>query len=217
MELLLQLPILLFSIVVHEYAHGRVALAQGDDTAAKLGRLTLNPLPHIDLMGSILVPAVLWFTGAGFLFGWAKPVPVDPRKFREYRKGDILVSLAGVASNIVLTVVFILLMIALIYIGRFIGGTAPAVDLLIGMARFGILINLILAFFNLIPIPPLDGSHVVYHLLPAELGARYRALGRYGILILVGIMFLAPSLIGIVLWPVRMLNGLAETFVMLWT
>lgn len=217
MELLLWLPVLLLSIVAHEYAHGWVALRQGDDTARTLGRLTLNPIPHIDLFGSVLVPAILWFTSAGFLFGWAKPVPVNPRKFDDYRKGEILVSLAGVTANLLLAVGLTLLIVLLIYLERVAPGFAQAIAIAGDMARFGVLINLILAVFNLIPIPPLDGSHVVYHLLPPGLGARYRELGRYGLLILIGIMFLAPGAFRVVLWPVMALQGAADSLVRMWT
>lgn len=217
MEFILLLPVLLLSVVVHEYAHGWVALTQGDDTAFKLGRLTLNPIPHIDPVGSLLVPAMLWFTGAGFLFGWAKPVPVRPRNFRDYRKGDILVSLAGVAANLVLAVVFTLFIVLVIHLGRWMPSLSPALDPARDVAWFGVLINLILVFFNLIPIPPLDGSHVLYHVLPPKLGARYRQAGRFGMLILIGIMVLVPQVFRYLLWPVTALQGVAETLVGMWT
>src|SRR5688500_503429 len=106
-QMLIALPVLVFSIVLHEVAHGWMALKQGDPTAAQLGRLTLNPIPHIDPIGSILVPAVLMMAG-GFIFGWAKPVPVNSRNFRNYKRGDILVSLAGVAVNFMLGIAFAL-------------------------------------------------------------------------------------------------------------
>jgi Zn-dependent protease len=217
MELAILLPVLLFSVVVHEVAHGWVALRQGDDTAFMLGRLTLNPIPHLDLFGSLIVPAVLFLSNAGFLFGWAKPVPVNPRNFRNYRRGDILVSLAGIISNLILAVIFTLLMIVFIRTGHAVPSLLPTMDILQQMAFYGILINLLLAFFNLIPIPPLDGSHVLYHLLPPQIGARYRELGRYGILILLGILFLAPGLLSTLLRPVFVLQSLARSFVQLMT
>src|SRR5687768_16975542 len=107
--LLIVFPVLVFSIVLHEVAHGWVAYKQGDATAMMLGRLTLNPLPHVDPVGSILVPALLALSGTGLMLGWAKPVPVNPRNFRNYKRGDILVSLAGVAVNFVLAFVFAIL------------------------------------------------------------------------------------------------------------
>ena len=201
-DILLFLPVLLFSIVLHEVAHGWVALREGDDTAYMLGRITLNPLPHVDLFGTVLMPLLLWVSNAGFLFGWAKPVPINPRKFRNYRRGDIRVSLAGVTVNALLAVGFVLLIALFGAIGQAAPGAAGTIDLLVRMAHFGVLINLVLVLFNLIPIPPLDGSHVLYHLLPPRVGARYRELGRFGILILLGIMFFAPGLLRIFLWPV---------------
>ncbi|MFW6078418.1 MAG: site-2 protease family protein [Gemmatimonadota bacterium] len=216
MELVLLLPVLVMSVVAHEYAHGWVALKQGDDTALRRGRLTLNPVPHLDLFGSILVPAVLWASNTGFIFGWAKPVPVDPRNFRTYRRGDILVSLAGVTANALLAAAFTLLLAGLVFAERFAPGFATGFAWLRAGAWFGVLINLILAVFNLIPIPPLDGSHLVYHLLPARLGARYREMGRFGLLILIGIMFLVPEAFRVVLWPVTALQDVAEAFVRMW-
>jgi Zn-dependent protease len=189
-QLLTALPVLIFSIVVHEVAHGWVARLEGDPTAAMLGRLTLNPIPHLDPIGSILVPAVLLMTGTGFVFGWAKPVPVNPRNFRNYKRGDILVSLAGVASNFVLAILFTLMLAAAYWGSRIFPGATPTWITIIGMAQFGILINFVLILFNLLPIPPLDGSHVMYHLLPPRLGMRYRELGRYGMIIVFAFLFL---------------------------
>jgi Zn-dependent protease len=217
MEWLLFLPVLLFSIIVHECAHGWVALRQGDATAYMLGRLTLNPVPHVDLFGSVIVPLVLWVSHAGFLFGWAKPVPVNPRNFRDYRRGDILVSLAGVAANLALAVVFTLLIVGAVWAGRLLPVIEPTLALVRQMAGFGVVINLVLAVFNLIPIPPLDGSHVPYHLLPARWGARYRELGRYGILVLLAVLFFAPRLVSTLLWPVSLLQSVAEAIIRSWT
>ncbi|HEX7119745.1 MAG TPA: site-2 protease family protein [Longimicrobiales bacterium] len=213
---LVALPVLLLSVVIHEVAHGWVALKQGDPTAAMLGRITLNPLPHIDPFGSVLFPLLLAFTQAGVIFGWARPVPINPRNFRNYRRGDILVSLAGVAANFCLAIVFTVVVVLLIHLGRAAPVLGPSVGILVDMARYGVLINLVLVFFNLIPIPPLDGSHVVYHLLPPRLGARYRELSRYGILILLAILLFAPSVLVVVSWPVRALQDLSEAFIRLW-
>lgn len=187
--LLIALPVLIFSVVVHEVAHGWVARMQGDHTAEMLGRLTLNPIPHLDPLGSVLVPGLLAAVGAPVL-GWAKPVPVNPRNFRNYKRGDILVSLAGVAANFALAIVLTIILAILV---RLVGGGVGAgaiPPVVVKMLLFGIQINFILILFNLLPIPPLDGSHVFYHLLPAELGARYREVGRYGMFILFGLLYL---------------------------
>jgi len=215
MDLALLLPVLLFSVVVHEVAHGWAALRQGDPTARDLGRLTLNPIPHLDPIGSVVFPLVLWATNAPFLFGWAKPVPVNPANFREFRRGDIIVSLAGIVSNLILAGVFTLLTVAFIRVGQAVPSTMAAMDVLQRMAGYGLLINLVLAFFNLIPIPPLDGSHVLAHLLPARLRGYYRQVGRYGILVLMGILFFAPGLVSFFLAPVYILHDLARSIVLL--
>lgn len=208
-QVLVFLPVLLVSVVLHEVAHGWVALKQGDDTAQRAGRLTLNPVPHIDIMGSLVVPTLLAIMPGSLLFGWAKPVPVDPRNFRDYRRGDILVSLAGIAANLVLAVAFTGLMVAAVWLGRTGPAAEPAADLLYRAGGLGVILNLILAFFNLIPIPPLDGSHVLAHLLPPSVQGQYRKLGRYGLGILLLLLFLAPGALDTLLWPALALSDLA--------
>jgi Zn-dependent protease len=203
----------MLAVVVHEYAHGYAALRQGDDTAYMLGRVSMNPLRHIDPLGSILVPLLLWVSKAGFLLGWARPVPVNPRNYRNYRRGELIVSLAGIAANLLLALVFTSALVLLILLGRAVPGAGPTLELAARMAEYGILINLVLAFFNLIPIPPLDGSHVLYHLLPPRLGARYRELGRYGMLILIGIIWFAPGGFRLLLLPVGWVMGLVRAVV----
>lgn len=210
MGFFLLLPVLLLSIVVHEVAHALVAKWEGDDTADKLGRITLNPIPHMDLMGSLIVPVALYFLPGSFLFGWAKPVPVNPNNFRNYRMGDIKVSLAGIASNLILAALFTILIVATLKL------PLPGALILRQMAGFGLYLNLILAVFNLIPIPPLDGSHVLYHLLPSAWGARYRAFGRYGITVLFLMIFAFPTGLRVLLWPVDVLMAAAQAFIQLW-
>lgn len=202
MDFLVIIPVLLFSVVVHEVAHAWQALREGDTTARDLGRITLNPIPHLDPVGSILVPVVLHLLPGNFLFGWAKPVPVNPRNFRHQRAGDIRVSLAGIVANLGLA---ILCALGLALLGSLDGvfppGEQPGATVF-SILTYGVFINLILAYFNLIPIPPLDGSHVLRHLLPESLRDGYRAMGRYGI----GILFLTlvafPGAISAVLSPV---------------
>ena len=210
-DILLFAPILLFSVVIHEYAHARVALAQGDDTALSLGRVTLNPLRHIDPIGTVLVPLGLWAMQAGFLFGWARPVPINAGKFRNYRRGDILVSLAGVGANFALAIVCTLVAVAALRVEDAMGATAVTAAL-VRVARFGILFNLILGVFNLVPLPPLDGSHVLYHLLPARIGALYRQLGRFGFVFLAAILFV-PGLLDAIFYPVGVLMNAADRMI----
>lgn len=206
-QLLIALPVLIFSIVLHEVAHGWVANREGDPTAAMLGRLTLNPIPHIDPIGSIIVPAAMMLLPGGIIFGWAKPVPVNPRNFRNYKRGDILVSLAGVAVNFLLAIFFTLLVAASAWGIRLFPGLGSTFQVILEMARFGILINIVLALFNLLPIPPLDGSHVMYHLLPPKWAVKYREVGRYGMILVFAFLFLGGF--RILYWPLQFLYGAA--------
>lgn len=172
-------------MVAHEYAHGYAALRQGDPTAYQLGRLTWNPVKHIDPFLTILMPVMLyWASNGSFMFGGAKPVPVNPRNYRNYRRGDIIVSLAGVATNLLLFPVCALFIVLLGLIGRGVPAAVDTLSLLQVMMVQGVVFNLVLAIFNLIPIPPLDGSHVFKYLLPPAWALRYQQFGRYGILVL---------------------------------
>ncbi len=217
MELLILLPPLLLAVVIHEVAHAWMARRQGDDTAARLGRLTLNPARHLDPFGSFLVPLALWATHAPFLFGWAKPVPVDARNFRDYRRGDVLVSLAGPASNFALAGVSVVAAVAFVWLGRVAPAIEPASEFLVDMARFSVFINALLGIFNLVPIPPLDGSHVLVHALPPELARAYRRAGRFGFLILVGLLLLVPGVFDVLLWPVSAIDRVALSVIRLAT
>ncbi len=193
---------LVFAMVAHEYAHAVTALQQGDDTAYSLGRVTLNPVPHIDPWMSLLLPALLWFgSGGRFTFGGAKPVPVNSRKFRNFRKGDIIVSSAGVITNLILALAWAVVFVLLGLLARSFAGGQAAFDTAQRMMVWGIWLNLILCFFNLIPIPPLDGSHLLYHALPPRAGNWYRGLSRFGYLPLFALMFLFRPAIDFLLTP----------------
>ena len=193
-------------MVAHEYAHGYAALKQGDPTAQQLGRLTWNPIKHIDPFLTILMP-VFTYWAMGFVFGGAKPVPVNPRNYRNYRRGDIIVSLAGVTINFILFPLCALIIVALGFIGRAAPPALETLALLQGMMWWGVQINLLLAVFNLIPIPPLDGSHVVKWLLPPAWSLRYQQLGKYGIIVLL-VLFATnagKNALAAVMWPFRVL------------
>jgi Zn-dependent protease len=187
------LPILLFSVIIHEIAHGWVALKLGDPTAKMMGRLTLNPVPHIDLVGSIIVPLFSLFAAGSVFIAWAKPVPVDPRNFAHYRRDDMLVSVAGPVSNLVLALVCSITVILLAVANRTVEGmNAPLADetmlFLLRMFYGGIYLNIMLAVFNLLPVPPLDGSHVLASLLPGKAAAVYARIGFAGIFLILFLM-----------------------------
>ena len=179
-------PVLLFSVIAHEYAHGYAALKQGDPTAQQLGRLTWNPIKHIDPFLTILMPLMMGLASQWkFMLGAAKPVPVDPRNYRNYRRGDIIVSLAGVFTNLLIAIAATAFIAVFGFVGQNVPVATDTMAILQVMMIYGVLINLMLIAFNLIPIPPLDGSHVVKHLLPPALSIRYQQLGRFGFIILI--------------------------------
>lgn len=191
-------------MVAHEYAHARVALSQGDDTAYLLGRVTLNPVPHVDPWMTLLMPALLWIASGGkFVFGGAKPVPISPGKFRHPVQGDVLVSAAGVATNLLIAIFCAAFFLVLGLLARTAPASADVVSVLQRMMMWGIWLNLLLCFFNLIPIPPLDGSKLFYHILPPALGARYRSLDRFGYLFLFALLLLGGPVLSWLLAPVR--------------
>jgi len=209
MDLFIIIPILFFSIVLHEFAHGYVAYRLGDDTAYLLGRLTLNPLKHIDVMGTILVPALCIMSGLP-VFGWAKPVPINAARLPSPRKSMAKVSLAGPSANFLLAILCAFAMKIILVSGIFSDQTAIKS---IQCLSYGVQINILLAVFNLMPILPLDGGHVVAALLPIRASMRYTLfLGRYGMWIVMGLiltgifkyilyppMYLAITLIGKIL------------------
>ena len=179
------LPVI-FAITVHEVAHGWMAKKYGDNTAASLGRLTLNPLKHIDLVGTIILPGLLLITGTGFIFGWAKPVPVDSRYFKNPRQDMAIVALAGPVSNLLMAIGWAL--IARIGVAIGLGNESIAMPLIYsGIA--GISINLILMLLNLLPIPPLDGSRILSGMLPSYWAWQFNKLERFGFVILLGMLY----------------------------
>jgi len=173
--------VLLFSVILHEVAHGYTALRLGDPTARDAGRLTLNPFKHIDPFGTVVLPLLLHFAQSPILIGWAKPVPVNPSLLREPNKAMMLVAASGPLTNITLAVLFAL---GLRYLPA---STTPLFVLLVSSCY----INIILALFNLLPVPPLDGSKLLAGLLPVRLRESYLRLGRYGIFIVLPFVYLA--------------------------
>lgn len=184
--------ILLFSVIVHEVMHGLAALYYGDRTAQNAGRLTLNPIPHIDPLGTVLLPVLLIATGSPVVFGWAKPVPINPLNFRNIRQGELVTSLAGILSNFALAIVA-----AIIF--HLASKVAP-INLLL-LLKFTVDINLILGVFNLLPIPPLDGSKVVMSYLPYHLLQQYQKVERYGLMILI-LLWVIPFGNTTLLWSI---------------
>lgn len=181
---------LLFSVIAHEYAHGYAALKQGDTTALSLGRLTWNPIKHIDPFMTVILPALLMYTTGGrVVLGGAKPVPVNPRNYRNFKRGDIIVSLAGVATNLAIAIAAVALFAVFGVIGHALSATVTTFAILQAMMAFAVQLNIVLFIFNLIPIPPLDGSHVVKYLMPLRLAVRYQQVGRYGIVVLILLLY----------------------------
>jgi len=176
-DFIFQIIILIISVMAHEVAHGAAAYAFGDPTARNQGRLTLNPLKHIDMFGSIILPAILYFTNAGFLFGWAKPVPYNPYNLRNRRLGEFCVSIAGILTNFAIAIIFA---IAIRFAVTF-GLSQPVIDLML----YIIMLNVTLGVFNLVPIPPLDGSKILFSLVPYKYEHYLINLEKYGFYFLI--------------------------------
>lgn len=203
LRLALWVPPLLFAVIVHEYFHGRAAERLGDPTARLMGRLTFNPLPHIDIVGSIIFPALLFAaSGGSVLFGWAKPVPVNPYNLRDARRDMVWISLAGPGANLAAALASGLLLRAMGISGLTAEGVWFPIYLLLINFLF---INILLAVFNLIPIPPLDGSKVLAGFLPYRLYAGYMKLERYGMFVILGLLLLGQvmgvHILGAVIMP----------------
>ena len=180
-----EIIVLVFSAVAHEYMHGWAAYQLGDNTAKDAGRLTINPLAHLEWFGSFFLPLMMVISGLPFIFGWAKPVPYNPYNLRDRRYGDAKVALAGPLTNLVLAIVFGLCL-------RFLPFFNMTFSTLLSIIVY---INLVLMFFNLVPIPPLDGSKILATFLPAEMRARYLGSERMGFLLIILFIILAGGLI----------------------
>lgn len=204
MEIIFLIVILIFSVIIHEISHGSVAYYLGDPTAKDAGRLTLNPLKHLDPVGSIIVPVFLvvvaQLTGGGIIFGWAKPVPINPYNFRDQKWGSLKVALAGPLSNLSVAIVFGL---ALRFIPQLV-----SIPGLVVIFSYIIYINILLAIFNLIPIPPLDGSHILFAFLPHRAGEIKLFMRQFGIfLLLFIILFAFPYILSIINWIFALITG----------
>lgn len=209
-QLAIWAPGLVMGVVIHEYAHGFIAYKNGDSTAKNMGRLTLNPIAHIDLFGTILLPLLLILINSGIIFGYAKPVPINPGYFRNYRKGLRYTSLAGPTSNLIFafTVGLIYGFFYFIFF-RFTSGQLMSdslgyktFELVSQIFQGAIYINIFLAIFNFIPIPPLDGSKIVASFLPDEVMFRYLSFGRFGFIIIFLFLFLGGRIFWSIISPV---------------
>ena len=184
-RLSVQLVPFIMAVVFHEYAHGFVANLWGDRTARDSGRLTLNPIPHMDPIGTILFPVINMVTGIPLLIGWARPVPINPARFRKYRQGLFFVSLAGPAMNVLLAFLAAIVVCGIV---KWMPSDFYLFDPLVEMCRVAIQLNYALAFFNLVPLPPLDGSKVVESFLSYEATKKYEKLSQYSFFIFMALL-----------------------------
>ena len=198
---LISIIILIFSVILHEVAHGYMANWLGDPTARLAGRLSLNPVKHIDPVGSIIVPLITSL--GGFTFGWAKPVPYNPYNLKDRRTGELLVALAGPASNLLIAIIFgtILRFVA-------VGAASPATIAAVTVVSYIVLINIVLAIFNLIPLPPLDGSKILFFFFKDQYGRARMTLERYSyVFVLVVVFFLWQIISPIIPWVFHLFTG----------
>ena len=206
-QIIFYIAILLMSVVIHEISHGFMAERWGDRTARMAGRLTLNPLKHLDLFGSIILPALLILSRSPFFVGWAKPVPYNPDNLSNRRWGELSVAAAGILANLLVAGVFSLLIRAAIYYNWNVPAGFGDITSLI------VLVNISLAIFNLVPIPPLDGSKILYSLLPESLQEAYRVLEQWSfILIIIFIIYFSSYLSPIMLAMFKAFTGMPIAF-----
>ena len=203
-DIIFQILILIFSVIIHEISHGFVALSFGDKTAQYAGRLTLNPFKHLDWFGSVVLPLALYLTHAGFMIGWAKPVPYNPYNLRKRNIAEPLIALSGPVSNLFVASLFGLMIRGLMRFGYSIDSP------LVGIFGFVVLINVGLAIFNLIPIPPLDGSKILFALLPIKAKHTFHGISeKYGLLIiLAAVMFLPNFISPIIFFLFKLITGI---------
>ncbi len=196
----------LLAVVGHEFGHGFVANLWGDTTAKDSGRLTLNPIPHLDPIGTVLFPIINMVSGFNILFGWARPVPIDPRRFRKFRPGLFWVSLAGPIANVILAILCALGFVAML---RFVPEKFIFFKEFTTMLQIGVFINYGLGIFNLLPIPPLDGSKVIESMLSYPAMQKYEQLSKYSVFILLALMF--TGAISFLSGPIMFLGNMTLT------
>ncbi|MEP7067064.1 MAG: site-2 protease family protein [Gemmatimonadota bacterium] len=204
-EILETIPVLLFAFVAHEWGHAYAALKQGDPTALNAGRLTFNPIVHIDPFRTIILPVILLSLG-GVAVGGAKPCPVDPANFRNYRRGDIIVSLAGVTMNMLVAIVSTVLFLAIGLLGRALPGANGVLTLIQEMLQISVTYNLLLFFLNLLPIPGFDGGHVLVHFLPPSAAVAYRRLDGLSLILLFALISFAGGVFAMLISPAFILR-----------
>jgi Zn-dependent protease len=204
-EILETIPVLLFAFVAHEWGHAYAALKQGDPTAYDAGRLTFDPIVHIDLFRTIILPVVLISLG-GVAVGGAKPCPVNPANFRNYRRSDIIVSLAGVTMNMLIAIASALLFVAFGLLGRAIPNASAVLTVIQQMLLISVTYNLLLFFLNLLPIPGFDGGHVLVHFLPLSTAMAYRRLEGVSLLMLFALVSFAGGLFAVLISPAIILR-----------
>jgi Zn-dependent protease len=199
----IQLVPFVMAVVFHEYAHGFIANRWGDPTAKDAGRLTLNPIPHMDPIGTVLFPVINMLTGMNLLFGWAKPVPIDPRRFRKFRHGLFWVSLAGPGMNFLLAVLSAAVFCCL---HLWMSPDFYLFEPLVAMCYVSVSLNYALGIFNLIPLPPLDGSKIIEAFLPIELARKYESIARYSFFILMALLL--TGAFSVLSYPIRFCTNL---------